>query len=69
MKTSKIALGLAVVLLAGCVTDGPDLSLPETSSRDDYKSTGGAASFRLSEADYARHAEREALRADRKSVV
>lgn len=64
MKTSKFALGIAVVLLAGCVTEGPDLSLPETGSRDDYKSTGGAASFRLSEADYARHANREALRAE-----
>lgn len=69
MKTLKYALGIAVVLLAGCVTGGPDLSLPETSNRDDYKSTGGAASFRLSEADYARHAAREATRAEENAAA
>ena len=69
MKTPKMALGLAtLVLAAGCVATGPVLPPPETKRQPAYKSTGGAASFRLSEADYARHAEREARRAEQNAA-
>ncbi len=69
MKTSKMALGgVTLILLAGCVASGPELPPPEDRRRNEYKSTGGAASFRLSEADYARHVEREARRAEQNAA-
>ena len=43
--------------------------MPETSNRDDYKITAGAASFRLSEADYSRHAAQEATRAEENAAA